>query len=171
MIAWDKVKAPLRAQRVSLIYDKRKDDESAEEWTGWRVGNLRHVFEPILWFTKPYKIGGTIADNIKKYGVGAYNEQILKKYGLDCNNMIKVKATYSDTGLHPTQKPLELMKILIELTTVENQVVLDPFAGSGTTLLAEKLLNRQYIGFENNLEYYEKTKERIHTANAYSCVL
>jgi site-specific DNA-methyltransferase (adenine-specific) len=63
------------------------------------------------------------------------------------------------------------MKILIELTTVENQVVLDPFAGSGTTLLAAKMLNRQYIGFENNPEYYQKAIERINTANAYSCVL
>ena len=161
MIAWDKETAPLRAQRISVVYERRKDDESAEEWTGWRVGNLRSVFEPILWFTKPYKIGGTIADNIKKYGVGAYNEQILEKYGLDCNNMIKVKATHSDTGLHPTQKPLELMKILIELTTIENQVVLDPFAGSGTTLLAAKMLNRQYIGFENNPEYYNAAVERL----------
>ena len=75
--------------------------------------------------------------------------------------MIKVKATHSDTGLHPTQKPLELMKILIELTTIENQVVLDPFAGSGTTLLAAKMLNRQYIGFENNPEYYNAAVERL----------
>lgn len=161
MIAWDKETAPLRAQRISVVYERRKDNESADEWTGWRVGNLRPVFEPILWFTKPYKIGGTIADNIKKYGVGAYNEQVFKKYGLDCDNLIHVKSSHSDTGLHPTQKPLELMKILIELTTIENQVVLDPFAGSGTTLLAAKQLNRKYIGFENNSEYYKVAIKRI----------
>ncbi len=58
----------------------------------------------------------------------------------------------------------------IELTTIENQVVLDPFAGSGTTLLAAKMLNRQYIGFENNPEYYETAVDRIRTADTYHCI-
>lgn len=114
-----------------------------------------------MWFTKPYPIGTTIADNILKYGVGAYNETALKKYEFDCNNVLSIKANSFDTGLHPTQKPLELMKILIELTTIENQIVLDPFAGSGTTLLAAKQLNRQYIGFETNKEYYDIAKQRL----------
>ena len=72
-----------------------------------------------------------------------------------------MKSLKSDTGLHTTQKPLDLMKILIELTTVENQIVLDPFAGSGTTLLAAKQLDRQYIGFETNKEYYDIAKQRL----------
>lgn len=60
-----------------------------------------------------------------------------------------------------TRKPLDLMKLLIELTTTENQVVLYPFCGSGTTLLAAKQLNRKYIGFENIEAYYEVAKKRI----------
>lgn len=161
MIAWDKQKAPFRAQHISSVYDRRNDKESSELWNGWRVGNLRPIFEPILWFTKPYPIGTTIADNILKYGVGAYNETALKKYGFDCNNVLSIKANSSDTGLHPTQKPIELMRILIDLTTVENQIVLDPFAGSGTTLLAAKQLNRQYIGFETNKVYYDIASKRL----------
>ncbi len=161
MIAWNKCKAPLRAQHISAVYDRRNDKESSELWNGWRVGNLRPIFEPILWFTKPYPIGTTIADNILKYGSGAYNETALKKYGFDCNNVLSIKANSSDTGLHPTQKPLELMKILIELTTIENQIVLDPFAGSSTTLLASKQLNRQYIGFETNKEYCNVIIKRL----------
>lgn len=109
MIAWNKCKAPLRAQHISAVYDRRNDKESSELWNGWRVGNLRPIFEPILWFTKPYPIGTTIADNILKHGVGAYNETALKNYGFDCNNVLSIKANSSDTGLHQTQKPLELI--------------------------------------------------------------
>ena len=58
MLAWEKVTAPHRAQRISEIYKRRGDNEQAEKWEGWRVANLRPLFEPILWFQKPYKTGG-----------------------------------------------------------------------------------------------------------------
>lgn len=45
------------------------------------------------------------------------------------------------------------MKLLIDLVTKEEQIVLDPFAGSGTTLLAAKELNRHFIGYEKIMEY------------------
>jgi site-specific DNA-methyltransferase (adenine-specific) len=70
MISWEKEIAPHRAQRVSIVYEKRKDYESAEKWKDWRLGNLRPLFEPILWFVKSYKIGGTLVDNILENGVG-----------------------------------------------------------------------------------------------------
>lgn len=53
------------------------------------------------------------------------------------------------------------MEILISFVTIEGQVVLDPFCGCGTTLVAAKNLNRQYIGFEINPEYYKTTKKRL----------
>ena len=80
MLAWEKNNAPHRAQRLSIIYERRNDFETAHEWEGWRVANLRPLFEPILWFQKPYKTGGTIADNILENGVGAWNEEALRKY-------------------------------------------------------------------------------------------
>lgn len=165
MIAWDKTKAPHRAQRISCVYERRNDLDSAEKWKGWKLGNLRPLFEPILWFQKPYPIGGTLADNIITNGVGAYNEAALLKYGISGDNIIRTKYESSDSGLHPTQKPLNLMKILIEMTTLENQIVLDPFCGSGTTLLAAKELNRQYLGFEKEKNYFSKAKERLAKPN------
>lgn len=75
--------------------------------------------------------------------------------------MIKVMSKKEDHGMHPTQKPIELMKALIELTTKENQVVLDHFCGSGSTLVAAKQLNRKYIGIEYNPEFCEIAKKRI----------
>ena len=66
---------------------------------------------------------------------------------------------------HPTIKPLELVKQHILHSTCENDVVLDCFAGSGTTLVACKELNRHYIGFEINKEYYDIAKDRLNGIN------
>ena len=53
------------------------------------------------------------------------------------------------------------MKILIELTTLPDQIVLDPFMGSGTTCVAAKECDRKYIGFEKNPEYFKIAKKRL----------
>jgi DNA modification methylase len=63
--------------------------------------------------------------------------------------------------LHPTQKPLKLMCDLIELHTDKGDVVLDPFAGSATTLIAAAKLKRGAIGCEIDPAYYAAASERI----------
>lgn len=160
-LAWIRSQAPHRAQRLSVVYDRRGDTASADEWEGWRIGNLRPIFEPILWFTKPYKIGTTIADNVLRHGVGAYNEKAFLQYVKEPENVIKCGLDKGEGGLHPTQKSVRLMQALIELTTREGQLVLDPFAGSGSTLVAAKNLNRHYMGFEAVQSYVETCKERL----------
>ena len=62
---------------------------------------------------------------------------------------------------HPTVKPIALMRWLVTLVTPEGGVVLDPFAGSGTTLLACKELGRSCIGIEREPEYVEIIKRRL----------
>lgn len=161
MIAWEKGRAAHRAQRIGVVFDRRGDSASARTWEGWKVGNLRPSFEPILWLAKPYRIGGTLADNILEHGVGAYNEAALKKYGHEPDNILRVQAEKTDKGSHPTQKPLLLMKLLIELATVEGQVVLDPFCGSGTTLVAASRLGRRFIGFEREEAFFAAARDRI----------
>ena len=162
MIAWEKKQAPHRAQRVSAVFERRNDVENSGKWDGWRLGNLRPLFEPILWFMKPYKVGGTITDNLLSYDLGAFNNEIWKKHNPSSSNIISVNTYNSDSGLHPTQKPVLLMQYLIELTTIENQTVLDPFMGSGTTGIACKNLNRNFIGIEINKEYFETASKRIY---------
>lgn len=167
MISWEKTSAAYRAQRVSCVFDRRNDKTNAKKWEGWKIGNLRPLFEPILWFMKPYPIGQTLTDNILNYDIGGFNETELKNsqiqnMGIEiCSNVMKVKTTDSDRGLHPAQKPLSLMETLIKLVTKEGQVVLDPFCGCGTTLLAAKNLNREYIGFEIDKKHYESVLQRI----------
>lgn len=167
MISWEKDSAAHRAQNVSVVFGKRNDRLNEQKWQGWKIGNLRPLFEPILWFMKPYKVGDTLTDNIKEHELGGYNEAAIKKNpllneGLEvCSNIIKCKAEKSDRGLHPTQKPISLMKYLIEMTTIEGQIVLDPFCGCGSTLLAAKELNRDYIGIERDTKYFSVISERL----------
>ncbi len=62
---------------------------------------------------------------------------------------------------HPTIKPLALMKYLVKLITPKEGICLDPFAGSGTTLLACKQLNFQFIGIEKEREYTDTAEQRL----------
>ncbi|WP_049546769.1 site-specific DNA-methyltransferase [Streptococcus mitis] len=64
---------------------------------------------------------------------------------------------------YPTQKPILLLEQIIRISTDENDVVLDPFCGSGTTLVASKLLNRNYIGIDLAEEAISITKQRLET--------
>lgn len=58
-------------------------------------------------------------------------------------------------NLHPTQKSLDLMKEIISILTNKNDLIYDPFAGSGTTGVAAKSLGRRYIGVEKNDKYFD----------------
>ena len=63
-------------------------------------------------------------------------------------------------GKHPTQKPLSLLSRIILASTSENAWILDPFCGSGTTGIAANLLNRRFLGIDNELEFLEMAKAR-----------
>jgi|694.fasta_scaffold02162_47 DNA modification methylase len=65
---------------------------------------------------------------------------------------------------HITQKPVFLMQKLIEIITNENDLILDPFMGSGTTGIASVNLNRNFIGYELDKDYFEIAKARIENA-------
>ena len=62
---------------------------------------------------------------------------------------------------YPTQKPIILLEQIIKLVTDEDDIVLDPFMGSGTTIVASKLLNRKYLGFDITNDAVELTLERL----------
>lgn len=62
---------------------------------------------------------------------------------------------------HPTQKSLSVMKSIISIHTNENQLILDPFMGSGTTGVAAIELGRNFIGIEKEKKYFEMAKRRF----------
>ena len=72
---------------------------------------------------------------------------------LEINNVAKKQ--------HPSEKPVELMEVLIKNSTNENEFVLDPFMGSGSTGIACANLNRNFIGIELDEKYFGIAKNRI----------
>ena len=72
-----------------------------------------------------------------------------------------IEWTYSGNKLHPTQKPLSVLLPLIETFSAPESLVFDPFAGSGSTLLAAKMLGRSYLGVELSKSYHEIATERL----------
>lgn len=62
---------------------------------------------------------------------------------------------------HPTQKPVKLIIDLIKRHSFENDIILDPFLGSGTTAVACVKLNRRFIGIEISEEYCNMARERV----------
>ena len=67
-------------------------------------------------------------------------------------------------GKHPTQKPEQLIKHFVDVLSNENDWILDPFMGSGTTGVSAKRENRNFIGIELSKEYYEMASQRIQEA-------
>lgn len=159
ILAWKKPAAHHRAQRFTNVLQRRGLAKEARDWEGWRLGNLAPIYEPIAWFFKPYKI--TITDNILKNKVGAINITECKKNGVSPTNLLEFGYAKGEKRIHEAQKPVALMEFLIKLTTIKEQIVLDPFMGGGTTAVAAKNLNRQFIGFEINKDYYDKSVKRL----------
>lgn len=92
-------------------------------------------------------------------GKGAYwnsDEDLEIKYKLKQHSIINGK-----NKLHPTEKPVNLLKELIRLHTKENDMILDCFMGSGSTGVACKELNRNFVGIELNKEYFEIAERRM----------
>jgi len=199
----------------------------AKEWTGFKTG-LKPLNEPIIIAQK--ETDGSIAENIKKWGVGAMNvddaripyrddkdkaantkglkrfatqqgskmiatragmskDTIPLKGNLDGNEKGRFPANVIETdpilgdydkfflvskpevsekthdGLvkneHPTVKPLNLMAHLVKLVTRPGDIVLDPFAGSGTTLVAAKCAGRNFVGMDIDPGSVGIAKKRI----------
>lgn len=76
-------------------------------------------------------------------------------------SVLKFSTDKQKSKLHPTQKPIALMEYLIKTYTNENELVLDFTMGSGTTGVACKNLNRNFIGIEMDNKYFETARERI----------
>jgi hypothetical protein len=74
------------------------------------------------------------------------------------NSILEVK---SEKGKHATQKPIELLKWILKYYSKEGDTVLDPTMGSGTTGVACKLMNRQFIGIEKDNKIYNNAVERL----------
>ena len=100
-----------------------------------------------------------------EYGLILYRDKLPKfnNHGKMIFNCFEWEKDTQTTKIHPTQKPVQLLEQLIEIFTDKEEVVIDPCAGSGTTLLAAARCNRKSFGFEIKKNFYQLAKEKILT--------
>ena len=135
-------------KRIFMDIENLKTGEDFENWYNNRKQRkVKHkITSGDLSSTKPY------AAVLKSY----QNGKVL-------SSIIRVNREHY-TMEHPTQKPLELMDILVKLCSNENEIIFDPFLGSGTTAIACLNTNRNYLGCEIDEEYFEIATKRIEGA-------
>lgn len=112
-----------------------------------------HSTEFILWARKHKKI------------THYYNYELMKQINggtqmRDVWQMPAIGRWEKTCGKHPTQKPLPLLARIIQASTKENAWILDPFCGSSTTGIAANLLNRRFLGIDQEVEFLNMSKKR-----------
>jgi site-specific DNA-methyltransferase (adenine-specific) len=124
------------------------------------------TYNPQMWYSTPYS--GFTSDTSK---IGEVYGELQSKHrdNPDGSRYPKTVLKYKqDKGLHPTQKPVELMRYLIRTYSNVGDVILDNTMGSGTTGVAAIMENRKFIGIENDGDYYEIAKNRLCGINVLS---
>lgn len=130
------------------------------------------LYNPIMTKADPTKIR-PIADGTK------INTYITQKHSIDYDpksRYPKAILSYSANNkecnkihrLHPTQKPVELLEYLIKTYTDKNMIVMDNTMGSGSTGVACKNLNRNFIGIEKDEQYFKIAEQRINARTLFS---
>ena len=127
----------------------------------------------ILLLTKEYIVdvnyekgnGGNLAVNVGSYNIltTIINEKMVSVLGVKnvkLGTQLKI-SVQKGNSTHPTVKPIELMKYLCKLITPENGIILDPFMGSGSTGVAAKIENFNFIGIEIDENYFKIAEARI----------
>lgn len=126
-----------------------------------------HSHETILWARKDKKARHTFNYELMKNG--NFSEDKMKAANKQMRSVWSIPTPIPEEkefGKHPTQKPLALLKRIILASTKKNDIILDPFNGSGTTGIACKIIgNRKYIGIDINDEYINITIKRYKKIN------
>jgi len=118
--------------------------------------------ETLIWAKKDRKAKHTFHYDLAKNG--NWPEDQIKRKGFQMRSVWSIstpKAIEKIYGKHPTQKPFDLLKRIILLTSNEGDLVLDPFTGSSTTGLAAYSYGRKYIGIDTEKEYLDLSIKRF----------
>lgn len=139
------VREPFKEHETIQVFSKGKwtYNKQMQERTGAGLDRVKYSFNKV-----------PQSDNYRKF------DSIQQNQG-----ELRVPSSWqkfnTEVGLHPNQKPVALMEYLIKTYTNEGDLVLDNCAGSGSTLVAAKKLNRQFIGIEKEESYYNTIVDRL----------
>lgn len=123
--------------------------------------NIGFNFCKLIIWDKQNKITNQYYMNQVEYILFMYKGRNKQINNCGTSNLISVNNVKNKTHNHPTEKPVELMEILIKNSTNEGDLVLDPFVGVGATPVACQNLKRNFIGCELDKVYYDTTMERL----------
>lgn len=166
MLGWT-YQGQAKAFSQDHIINKQKDlsdlekQELIEQLRGWKTPQLKPCIEPMCLAQKP--LDGKFIDNWQKWGVGLMNTANKINDQFPGNIMPFAKPTKSEKGSfndHVSVKPVDLCCHLINLFSQPGAVILDPFLGSGTTMVAAEMTSRNSIGFEMSLKYFNIIEKR-----------
>ena len=142
--------------RGEIIWDKAASAGGSCAWGSWQSASnpvLRDVHEYILIYSK---------ETFTRIDKRSKKSSINKDEFLDFTKSIwRFNAESAKRVNHPAPFPLELPYRLIQLYSFEDDIVLDPFCGSGTTCIAALKTKRNFIGVDNNSDYVANAKSRV----------
>jgi modification methylase len=142
--------------RGEIIWNKAASASPSTAWGSWKSAanpTLRDVHEYILVFCK---------DTFKRQNLAKRASTISRDEFLEYNKSVWNFAAEPARKIgHPAPFPVELPRRLIQLYTFENEIVLDPFMGSGQTAIAAVRSNRHYVGYEIDEKYVDLANQRI----------
>ncbi len=143
---------------------EKKGYKQPEKWDGWH-SCLRNEWEAICVLQKP--LTNNYLETLLEYGTGLFYAK--EQFGGFQSNILEgiQRDKTEDFNVHCTVKPISLMKKLVEIFVprLESSILIDPFAGSGTTLLAAKELGISYVGVEIVPDYIEIINKRLNSVN------
>lgn len=143
-----------------------KDDISFLKWVGTEYDiRTRTIFSwhktnPVPSFRKVNYLSACEFIWIGSKGKTKWTFNFMKQKEMHNFYETSNKSAYGETN-HPTEKPVSLITHLLKIHSNDGDIILDPFMGSGTTAVACKQLNRNFIGFEISKEYCEIAEKRL----------
>lgn len=150
------------AMYIFCSFDKVDWFKRIIEKSGFNIKNM------IVWVKNNWTAGDLENAYGKQYELCFYVNKGLRKIEgkrltdvWDSKNINGLKRVVGMDQIHQNQKPLELIKLMIEKSSNENDIVFDPFSGSGTTCVASKELNRRFLGIEIDEEYFDLSVDRL----------
>lgn len=152
-------KGLLNNHQIILFYSKSDDFKFNKIYTGYsETTNIDQILQERVRDEKGKSVYKCDQNGVVVYGKGKKGVPLSDVWEIPyLNPRAKERVGY------PTQKPILLLEQIIKLVTDENDVVLDPFMGSGTTLVAAKMLNRRYIGIDISKKAVELAETRLKT--------